>query len=200
MSNMQHLLMHGIDPITAAKSMRSKFVEITQYVKNREEIGRLTALLAADISEPARAKRWRAQIMALEDANAGMSIKPLIDAGEFSTVAENLTEADVAMRERGIAGYLDESLDKLPGFAKTLGKNLLVTKDTALFQGLNRMVQYGDFVAKAALYDHLMQNKKMGQSEALDVIAEEFVNYNRLAGRGRDFLESIGLMWVQSGC
>ena len=45
------------------------------------------------------------------------------------------------------------------------------------------------------LYDHLTQKKGMSKEEALDVIAEEFVNYNRLPGRGRDFLESMGLMW-----
>lgn len=57
------------------------------------------------------------------------------------------------------------------------------------------MVQYGDFVAKAVLYDHLTQKKKMSEADALDVIMEEFVQYNRLAGRGRDFLESNGLLW-----
>ena len=29
----------------------------------------------------------------------------------------------------------------------------------------------------------------------MDVIKEEFVNYNRLAGRGRDYLETMGLLW-----
>ena len=71
----------------------------------------------------------------------------------------------------------------------------MITKDTALFQGLNRAVQYGDFIAKAVLYDHLTQNKGMSKEDALKVIAEEFVNYNRLPGRSRDFVESMGLLW-----
>ena len=32
----------------------------------------------------------------------------------------------------------------------------------------------------------------------LDVISEEFVNYNRLSGRGRDYLESMGLLWFMN--
>lgn len=45
------------------------------------------------------------------------------------------------------------------------------------------------------LYDHLIQKKGMTKREALDRIFEEFVAYNRLPGRGRDFLESMGVMW-----
>jgi hypothetical protein len=77
-------------------------------------------------------------------------------------------------------------------------KNALITKDTALFQGLNRMVQYGDFVAKAVLYDHLTEEKKQDKQEAMDEIFEEFVPYNRLPGRGRDTLESFGMLWFFS--
>lgn len=60
------------------------------------------------------------------------------------------------------------------------------------------MVQYGDFIAKAVLYDHLTQKKGMDSETALEEIMEEFVQYNRLLGRGRDFLESMGLLWFWS--
>ena len=32
-----------------------------------------------------------------------------------------------------------------------------MTKDSTVFRGLNRFVQYGDFVGKAVLYDHVME-------------------------------------------
>ncbi|MBT0780700.1 hypothetical protein [Paracoccus sp. pheM1] len=41
----------------------------------------------------------RGGIRALKEANARLSIAPLLNAGEFSTISENLTEADVAIRE-----------------------------------------------------------------------------------------------------
>jgi len=98
---------------------------------------------------------------------------------------------------------LEKATDKLPGWASTVAKNALITKDTALFQGLNRMVQYGDFISKAVLYDHLMKDVDKNdpdafaeaQTFALEEIMEEFVQYNRLPGRSRDFLESNGLLW-----
>lgn len=194
-SNMLHLSLAGV-PITAImRGTRDKFSEITELTKNRQEILRLQVRLAAVIDEKAKAEPLKAQIRALEEANGRLSIAPLIEAGEFSTISESLTEADVAIREGRWIEHMEKSLDKLPSWGKTAAKNLLITKDTAVFQGLNRMVQYGDFVAKAVLYDHLTKTKKQPQAEVLDRLQEEFVNYNRLPGRGRDFLESMGLMW-----
>ena len=193
-SNFLHLSLRGIDPITMATKSREKFLEITAYVKNREEIQRLQVELGGRWDEPAKAARLQTRIQALEDANRALSIHPLIEAGEFSTISEGLDEADVAIREGRWADYIEAAVDKLPSAAGTVAKNVLMTKDTALFKGLNRMVQYGDFVAKAVLYDHL-QKDGMGEQEIRDTLIEEFVQYNRLPGRGRDFLESMGLLW-----
>ncbi|WP_210115132.1 hypothetical protein, partial [Roseovarius aestuariivivens] len=124
-----------------------------------------------------------------------LSIKPLLEAGEFNTISEDLTESDIAIREGRLVDHLEKAADKLPGWSGTVAKNVLMTKDTALFKGLNRAVQYGDFIAKAVLYDHLTKKKGMSQEQALEEIMEEFVQYNRLPGRGRDFLESNGLLW-----
>jgi len=124
-----------------------------------------------------------------------MTIAPLIAAGEFSQISEGLTEADQAVRDGTWVQYIEKQVEKLPGPAATVARNVLITKDTALFQGMNRMVQHGDFVAKAVLYDHLTKKKGMDNQAALDVILEEFVQYNRLPGRMRDGLESNGLLW-----
>ncbi len=195
MSNNLHLLTLGMSPLKIFTSQRDKYVEISQYTKNREDIIKLGVNLTSDKTTPAEAARLNAQIQALEDANSQLSIAPLIEAGEFSTVSESLTEADVAIREGKWSDYIEKAAGKLPSFMGTIARNALVTKDTALFQGLNRAIQYSDFIAKAALYDHLMIKKGMTQEEALAVISEEFVNYNRLPGRGRDYLESVGALW-----
>ena len=142
-----------------------------------------------------RAKYFKARIQVLEDVNQKLSIVPLLEAGEFGTISEGMTEADIEIREGRFSDYIEKLADKVPSAVRGGVKNFLVTKDTQLFKTLNRAVQYGDFVAKAVLYDHLTQKKGMSKEAALGVISEEFVNYNRLPGRGRDYLESIGLLW-----
>ena len=195
LSNFLHMSLAGMSIVDIATKSREKFSEITEYVKNREEIQRLQVQAAALALDPKAQAPLAARVQMLEEANKRLSIAPLLEAGEFSTISENLTEADIAIREGRWADYIEKAVEKLPDWASTGAKNLLITKDTALFQGLNRMVQYGDFVAKAALYEHLIEKKGMEKQAALDKIFEEFVPYNRLPGRGRDFLESIGLMW-----
>jgi hypothetical protein len=90
---------------------------------------------------------------------------------------------------------VERQVNKLPDGIKTPVRYGLVTRDTALFQGLARSVQYGDFIAKAVLYDDLTKRQKVSKEEAIATVNEAFVNYNRLAGRGRQYLESVGLLW-----
>jgi hypothetical protein len=193
--NTLHLGSYGIGPIAAAKGMRAKTIELNQYIKNQEDIGALKIGRASYAANSAEVRRLNARIAALEGANDSLSIAPLIKAGEFSTISENLDEADVAIRQGDIYSYLEEQMDKLPTAVRTTIKNVTISKETTLFQGMSRFVQYGDFIAKAVLYDHLTQKKKQSEREALDVIFEEFVAFNRLAGRSRDGLEGIGLLW-----
>ena len=196
-SNVLHLTLRGVPVSKIGKTGREKILEIHEYVRNKEKIGELQIRYAANIENKAQGAKIEAQIAALEAANKRMSIAPLIAAGEFSTISEDLTEADVAIREGRIMDHIEKAVDKLPQTAGTVARNLMITKDTALFKAMNRMVQYGDFVAKAVLYDHLISQGKSKQ-EVLDIIMEEFVQYNRLPGRGRDYLESMGTVWFMN--
>ena len=182
-ANLLQLHMNGMSLPEIGKKMISKFLEITEYVKNKNTITTLERQYTSAIAKQnqTEAKKLRAKIAALEDANASMSIAPLIKAGEFNTISESLTEADVAIRDSKFGEWLETAVDKLPSGIGGVAKNLLMTKDSAAFKGLNRMVQYGDFVAKAALFEHLTETG-MEERDALDRILEEFVQYNRLPG------------------
>lgn len=182
-SNQLHLMSWGIGPLEGIMGQKDKFLETSQYLKNREQILELNAELAAKADDKVASERIMAKIKVLRDIEKNLSITPLIEAGEFSTISESLTEADQAMRTGKLSEWLEGQADKLPSLASDAAKTFAVTKDSALFKGLNRGVQYGDFIAKAVLYDHLTQTRGMSQEEALRVIREEFVMYNRLAGR-----------------
>src|SRR6056297_1463388 len=152
LSNALHLMTWNIGPIEMARGMIAKFLETSQYVKNEERKLKLTAELAAYLDDMSKSRRIKAELQAIEDANRKLSIWPLIQAGEFSTISEGLTEADVAISNGDLAGYIDKLTDKLPSGVKTLAKNVAITKDTALFQGLNRALQYGDLAGSPALF------------------------------------------------
>jgi hypothetical protein len=120
----------------------------------------------------------------------------LIQAGEFSSISDGtLSREELSLTDGRLHAYVEKLVDKLPLSVQTMGKYAVISRDTALFRGLQRAVEYGDFLAKAVLYDELTKRKGLSPEEALAQITEEFVNYDRLPGRDRGYLESIGLLW-----
>lgn len=195
MSNMYQLMSRGVPIRDIVGKVGTKTAEINSYVKSRERQIELEAELRAE-SNPVRERRLRAEIRSITDSHKRMSIAPLINAGEFSTIADiGATAEDLQLSSGKLVSYIEAKVDKLPPGLKTAAKYGMVSKDTALFQGLQKAVQYGDFIAKATLYDDLVKRKGLSSDEALARITEEFVNYDRLPGRNRGYMENIGLLW-----
>lgn len=195
-SNMYQLMGRGVPLRTVIQGSAAKTTEINQYMKNRDRQIELEADLRASEKDLVKQRRIKTELQSIEDANKRMSIYDLIQAGEFSSISEGLTTPeDQALFQGKFVDFLENQVAKLPEGVRTAGRYALVTKDTALFKGLARAVQYGDFIAKAVLYDDLRKRKKLSKEDALAQVSEEFVNYNRLAGRTRQYLESIGLLW-----
>jgi hypothetical protein len=132
------------------------------------------------------------------DENARMSIAPLIEAGQYKNISEGITDMDVELTSGRIVEWMDGQLNRLPPSVQTIVKTGLISKDTAIYKAANKAVQYGDFLAKAILYDHLTKVKGLDSETALRKINEEFVNFSVLPGRTRTGLEGVGATWFMS--
>ena len=135
------------------------------------------------------------QLQTIKDENARLSIAPLIEAGAYKNISEGITELDTEITSRGIGDWLENQVNKLPGGVQTIAKYGLISKDTAIYKGANKAVQYGDFIAKSVLYDHYVKREGLDATTALERINEEFVNFSVLPGRVRQALESYGATW-----
>jgi hypothetical protein len=107
-------------------------------------------------------RKLEAEETSINDAIDRLSIGPMYRAGEFTSIVEGETEVDAAITEGAWADRIREMIDKVPAKAGTIGRYAAITRDTAIFKGLARSVQYGDFLSKSILYDHLIQ--KQGKS------------------------------------
>ena len=194
-SNFMQLLVNGVSPRDIHKGMTTKLVEIDQHLKNLSRGVEIKANLARFRGNDTETRKLKTELKSLEDSSRRMSIWPLIEAGEFSTISEGLTEADAAIGQGKWVEWIQEKADKLPSKLGTAGRYAVISRDTALFKGMARAVQYGDFLGKAVLYDHVKKNGKASHEQALEKITEEFVNYNLLPGRTRSYAESMGLTW-----
>lgn len=196
LSTARQLLARGHTIYELATGIPAKLVEIRQYVKGNLDKVKLEAELRATHNDPKKEMEIKNRVLALEGSFKRMSIWPLIEAGEFSTIADvGMSEADLEISSGNFIGFIENQINKLPPMFRTLAKYGIISKDTALFDGLQKSVQYTDFIAKAIMYDKMTGSKNMEPAKALGIISEEFVNYDRLAGRTRTGLENLGLFW-----
>lgn len=196
-ANAFQLLANGVGAVQLVKLMLEKTRETHLYAQNEVKYQELenNLIAAKGAGRADLAQRIETEMRKIEDLNKRLSIWPLIAAGEFSQVTEGLSKEDLELSEGRIWDYLSKKADALPKAVKTAGRYALVTKDTALFEGLARTVAYTDFVAKAVMYDHLTKVKKLSKEETMLRVTNEFVNYDLMGGRIRTALESYGLLW-----
>lgn len=122
--------------------------------------------------------------------------RDLLKAGEYNTIADLGDVNDDILLSTGRWGeYLENKINLLPNALKEVGRQLIITKDTAIYRMLEKGTRYGDFVAKAILYHYLQENKKVSKEKALSKVRYEYVNYDMLPGRTREYLENMGLLW-----
>lgn len=195
LANLYQMVARGVPVKNIAKSIPQKTAEINQYLKSRlRQVDAEAELRAA--TNPNQIRKLKAEIQSITDSHKRMSIWPLLEAGEFSSIADaGIGRDDILITEGKLHEYMEKLADKLPKSVRTAGRYALITKDTALFQGIQKTVEYSDFIAKAIIYDELTQRKGKTREEALGRVTEEFINYDRLPGRFRGYMESVGLMW-----
>lgn len=195
-SNLLQLKTYGLG-IDDFKEIPSIISQIETYLKNQLEIIDLETQLKSAVNDPHRRNMLQARLDAKQNAQEALTdIYPLIQQGEFSTIADvGLTTDELDLTSGRITEYLDKAVNKLPGAVKQVGRYLLITEDTPIYRALNKSVQYGDFVAKVLLYKHLIKNDGLSEKEALGNVKEAFVDYDKYTGRTRQALENYGLLW-----
>lgn len=193
-SNVYQLISRGVPVVPIFRGIPKKTAEIEAWHKTRIRQMEAEAELLAT-TDPIQQQKLRAEIKTITDSHKRLSIWPLLERGEFSSISDAGSREDVLLTEGKLSDFVEAQIDKLPSAVRTAGKYAIISKDTALFRALQKTVDYGDFVAKAILYDDLTKRKGLSSDDALSKITEEFVNYDRLPGRDRQYLESVGLLW-----
>lgn len=196
LANIYQMVSRGVPLLTITRQMPRKLAEIDSYTASRTRQIEAEAELRAAGGNPNLQRRLEAEIQSITDGHKRLSIWPLIEAGEFSSITDaDHKRGDVTLTQGKLMEYIESAVDKLPKPLGTVGRYALVTKDTALFRGLEKSVQYGDFLGKAVIYEDLTKRLGLTRKEALARITEEFVNFDRLPGRTRGALEGNGIMW-----
>lgn len=142
-------------------------------------------------------------IASLENLLKNSEIAPLINAGLFQTIVEDV---DVKGDQDGYASsYLNNLRKKAPGM---LGKKAnaieagvdwaFLTRNTGAFKLLLKGTQYSDFVARYAMYEYMTEqaprNQRKSQGEALRIILDLFINYEMPTNRYLQYADDVGML------
>lgn len=195
-ANIFQMLARGVPMSAIVRGLRDKTLEADFYVKSHvEQMDLAVQLMALGSKDTNQRQKLEARIQAIEDSWKRLSIWPLLAAGEFGSITDaGISRDEILLSEGKLQAYIEAKTEKLPPMLQRAGKWALITKDTALFQGLQKSMEYGDFLAKAIMYDHHVAKGKT-KAEALGEITDEFVNYDRHPGRIRGYAEDLGLAW-----
>lgn len=194
LSNMLQLVARGVPVRSILAGLPKKLAETRQYVASEKRAIEAEAELHAT-TDAAKQRRLKVEIQSIRDSYKRMSIWPLIERGELSSMSDDAQPEDQELVAGKLNAFIEAQVNKLPPAIRAAGKYALITKDTALYKGLRKSVEYGDFLAKAILWDDLVNRQGKDVEYANGRITEEFVNFDRLGGRNRQYLEAMGLLW-----
>lgn len=121
----------------------------------------------------------------------------LIQAGLLPTISTEETPNDKYELGYNFIQKLNSYIDKMPKGLSTAAKEAMLLRDSRAYKLLDKVNQYSDFMSKYSLYKQLTERQEVPESHerAMNIIQDEFVNYNFIPTRGRQFLDSTGFTW-----
>ena len=157
--NITHLMMRGIPLSYILRNIPKLIVESERYTKSELEIIAINAKLSIHALNQAEREKLEARKKVLKHMQERLFIYPLIEQGEFGSIGDiGNTEEELGFISNKFVDSVKKAVDKLPDSVVSAGKYALITKDTALYQGLQKSVQYGDFFAKSIYYQYIMEH------------------------------------------
>lgn len=200
MSNFIHLWNTGVPVNKITPYMAEGLKEVKDYSKMLNKSFEIDYLRkSANISKVEKA-RLDKQFELLTTKLNKSPVAYMISKGILTSVES----IELKMQDNPEFTLLKQLQDKT-GFSKfketQVGKvwgNIMVQEGSKTHDFMNQALDYGDFVAKYALFKHLTQNRQFSNERALRVIQDEFINYQLNRGREFDWLNATGLTWFLS--
>lgn len=154
-SDTVQLLGRGVPVADIVRSTPKKMVEVNAYVKGR--VRKMEAegefYVAQGTKDFNKQLKLKAEIQSISDAQKRLSIWPLIQAGEFGLIADvGNSLGDLDLTQGKLAEFIEKLTDKLPEAVRTAGNYALIGSDTPLYEGIQKTMEYGDFIMKCLYY------------------------------------------------
>ena len=148
--------------------------------------------------DSARRKNITSKISRLKAEITANPVTPLIDAGIFQTIMEDIDSEEDQYTYKGIIqDKVKDITDMIPQPIIDVAKQVVMSHDTKTYIALKNTTQFSDFVARYALHKHNISKsnpERMTEEESLDDIEEIFINYDLPTGTALQYANDMGLI------
>lgn len=195
LSNVLHLVQWGINPVEIPKLMKEGYTNAIQYQKYMNELDKINFLLKQGGLSSAAKLKYEAKQNQLNNLIKNSPVHSLVQGGILTSITA-LEVGDDQDEDISRLGKLESKLGLNTVYNNTpeIVKSVLLKKDSKAHDFFVKTLDYGDFVAKYALYKHLLRKGK-SEYHAMNVIREEFINYSANRGAFFDWMNATGLTW-----
>ena len=195
MASIYLVVANGVPVKDLIRYYRQGMQDVRVYNRlQNENIELLVKIAAAQGTEKTRLQTLQKSKLA---AMKRLSIHPLIEAGELSDLPEGLIESPDNTYLGDISGWLNKKMSVIHPKMPMVAANLMIAKDSQFHDTLSKAVQVGDFLARYAVFQHMV-NTGQGIENARDTVRDEFIAYAINPGRARGYAENMGLIhWSQ---
>ncbi|MGD8305560.1 MAG: hypothetical protein PVF17_02810 [Ignavibacteria bacterium] len=204
-SNIMYAVQTGQWPTQIWKTHKEGWDALNIYVDYEKRLNELDALLMKDKSN----KKLQIERTRLLDHMKRSPIKPLIDAGLYSHIIEDI-DPDAFKSSNRVANWLDNKLEGAPTLVKRGAEWAYVTEKTGLFQLVQGMTAKSDFVARYSQYvfnkdklikkeEKRLKRKLSGkevekiEQKVLRDVRDTFINYVKPDDPFMQYMNDIGL-------
>ena len=198
-SNLIHCVNVGIPLKQIVPLMLEGYQAAKVYINNEKEIIRLNHRLMTENLSTAERNKLEAKSRLLLENNNRNPVKPMMVGGIFTSLSET---SDTIQDDSpfSLASRIKRwtKLDRVESATPSIVQNILMTNGSMTHTHMMNIMNYGDFVAKYAYYQHLTRNLQRDSEHAMDIIRDEFVNYNMNRGKVFDMLNKLGIFWFAS--
>ncbi len=194
-SNLSLLVMTGVPLVDVVKHHLTAYRGYRQYHADSERIADLTAQLDTGLTRGNDAQIKRDLALA-RDSLSRNPVAELIDAGLMPTIVEDVAqEDDIYSYKSEFARRTEGALANVNPTLLSAAKQIYMAHDTKLYQGLSRITQLSDFVARYTLYQHVTNRKvnPLSKEDAIFEASETFINYDTPMHPTMQYLDDMGI-------
>lgn len=187
-SNMVHLSLRGVDPVTIVKEAKLAREALGQWKADHK------ALIRAENLQEVSGEDLSEVIEPLKESLANNPVAFMIEEGLLPSVIEE-TESTTrrgSVKQGIIDGLMPKVVNERGNTLIDAGKWITLSQGSSSYQFFADMLEAGDFAAKFILYNELKNNEGKTHDEAMSEVRTEFINYNTLSNDKLDYLNKTG--------